>query len=238
MTTTFVFCDLVGSTALLTELGPVEGEELRKQTFVALREALEAHHGIEVKSTGDGLMATFASVSDGARGAVALQQGAARVARRRAGSGAAGMVALRVGISLGDASVEDGDYYGASVVEPARLCDAASSGEILVSDLVRALVGSRPELSFGEARSYELKGLGVVSATPLVWSEVAAASAVPAALRVEETAIFVGRAEELEVLGVAWKEAAVGARRAVLLGGEPGIGKTTLAARAAHHAHG
>ncbi len=52
---------------------------------------------------------------------------------------------VRIGVSLGDATVEEGDYFGEPVVESARLCAHARGGQIVVNDLVRQLGGSRDE---------------------------------------------------------------------------------------------
>ena len=59
VTATFLFCDLVGSTALLTRLGDDAGDEVRRECYAVFREALAAHGGREVKSTGDGVFAVF-----------------------------------------------------------------------------------------------------------------------------------------------------------------------------------
>ena len=46
---------------------------------------------------------------------------------------------VRIGVSVGEASVEDGDYFGEPVVEAARLCAQAGGGQIVVNALVRQL---------------------------------------------------------------------------------------------------
>jgi len=70
---TFLFCDMVGSTDLLSQLGDAVSDELRRDFFEALRAALVSFHGEEVKSQGDGLMATFTSVAEALACAVAMQ---------------------------------------------------------------------------------------------------------------------------------------------------------------------
>ena len=76
---TILFTDLVDSTALLRELGPDRADEVRRAHFRSLRDAVAAHDGHEVKSTGDGLMVAFDRPSDGAACAVELQQRTARL---------------------------------------------------------------------------------------------------------------------------------------------------------------
>ena len=66
---------------------------------------------------------------------------------------------MRVGISAGDATFEDDDWFGTPVVEASRLCAGAAGGQILVSDLVRALAGSRCEFELQPLGTVELKGL-------------------------------------------------------------------------------
>ena len=82
-TVTVVFTDLVGSTDLASRLGHDAYEALRHEHFSALRTAVAAHNGTEVKTTGDGLMLAFASGADAIACAVAMQQ-ATDVAARRA----------------------------------------------------------------------------------------------------------------------------------------------------------
>src|SRR5262245_17121422 len=96
-TVTVVFTDLVGSTELASRLGHDAYEALRQEHFAALRTAVATHNGNEVKTTGDGLMLSFASAADGIACAVALQQatdGAVRRAHRQP-------LQIRVGISSG-----------------------------------------------------------------------------------------------------------------------------------------
>ena len=65
---------------------------------------------------------------------------------RRCTDGTAGDVgrqAIRVGLSAGDVTWDDGDCFGTPVIEAARLCAVADGGQILAADVVRVL-GSRP----------------------------------------------------------------------------------------------
>ena len=72
-------------------------------------------------------------------GAVAMQQAVARHNRRSDGAD----LAMRIGVSAGDATFEDGDWFGTPVIEASRLCGEADGGQILLSDLVRALAGTQ-----------------------------------------------------------------------------------------------
>lgn len=151
---TVLFTDLVESTALMGRVGPEQAEVLRVEHFGLLRAAVEAHGGREVKNLGDGLMVVFATVSGSLDAGVAMQQ--AFEARNRAADEA---MAIRVGVSTGEADVADGDYFGVPVVEAARLCAMAAGGEILAADLVRMMAGARGGHRFDPVGLVELKGL-------------------------------------------------------------------------------
>jgi hypothetical protein len=133
--------------------------------------------------------------------------------------------------------MEDDDVFGTPVVEAARLVAVAASGQILCTALVRAVAGSRAGVEFSDAGSLELKGLpDPVPACLVAWEPTAdaVASVVPLpSLLVAPGRVFVGRNDELVRLRQLAKEAAAGARRLALVGGEPGIGKTRLAAQLA-----
>ena len=73
-TVTVVFTDLVGSTELASRLGHDAYEALRQEHFTALRTAVAAHSGTEVKTTGDGLMLRFDSAANAVACAIAMQQ--------------------------------------------------------------------------------------------------------------------------------------------------------------------
>jgi predicted ATPase len=143
---------------------------------------------------------------------------------------------IRVGVASGECDVEDGDYFGLPVVEAARLCAKADGGEILVTGLVRMLARSRSTVALKPVGALELKGLDEpVETFRVVWSPIDPSTTrppLPARLASAVTSTFVGRGDEHEQLMTAWKEiVAGGSGRLMLLAGEPGIGKTTLAAR-------
>ena len=74
VTATFVFTDLVDSTATAARLGPDAAEELRQKHFRLLRSAVTASGGVEVKNLGDGVMVMFTSPSRALACAAAMQQ--------------------------------------------------------------------------------------------------------------------------------------------------------------------
>jgi len=228
-----VFTDLVGSTALLSRVGEDAAEELRREHFGLLRAAVEPGGGREVKNLGDGLMIVFDSAAEAVAAAVRIQQEFDLRNRR-----AEHALQVRIGIALGDADVDDEDYFGIPVVQAARLCAKCDADEILVTDVVRMLTGTRGGLTFESLGELELKGLDEpVGACRVVWSPLDPVSErppFPPRLAAALSANFVGRRHEHDQLVAAWKSVASDdERRIMMLGGEPGIGKTTLAARLA-----
>jgi tetratricopeptide (TPR) repeat protein len=225
---TILFTDVVNSTELLGRLGDDRAESLRRSHFTALRDVIAEHGGTEVKTMGDGFMVVFASAVDAARCAVSMQQAVSHES-----------VELRIGLHVGEPMREGGDYFGTPVVVASRLCDAAGGGQILTSDLVHALVGSRGELQFHDAGFLALKGLEEpVAAWEVDWQLAEGEQiSLPTQLSAGERLPFVGRDELLDDLKIQWKKAQGGHRALVMLAGEPGIGKTRLAAEFAQHAH-
>src|SRR5215472_15450207 len=92
--------------------------------------AIAAHKGRLVKTTGDGLLAEFASVVDALRCAVEIQRG---IASRNAALASDKRLDHRIGIHQGDIIVEDGDIFGDGVNIAARLEALADPGGICVS---------------------------------------------------------------------------------------------------------
>ncbi len=256
-----VFSDLVDSTALLATLGDDRMEGLRRTHMADVAGAVESAGGRVVKTLGDGAMASFESALGALRAAAAIQ---ASVERLDAAHDEIG-VAARVGVAAGEPIPDGDDLHGMTVVIASRLSAAAGTGEVLVQDLVQALVASRDGVPLSDPRDYELKGVPVsVRASALMWRELAvtveepagatAAAGASGALPVEQIDTLappearlpsvlaaymeeplIGRDREIAAL----REATLSrpGRRAVVILGEPGIGKTRHAAAAAAEAH-
>jgi len=231
-----LFTDLVGSTELMTRLGDSVFDEVRSQHFVELREVITRGGGTEIKTTGDGLLATFTSAAQALAVATGIQQVTERHGRTREVS-----LSVRVGLALGEVAVEGGDVYGTPVVEAARLVGAARPGQILATAVVRTVAGTRAGVPFTVFGTLELKGLpDPVAVIEVGWESLTSpgGAGVPLpGLLLRTSRIFVGRATELSHLRARWKEAVGGRRSLVLLGGEPGVGKTRLAAGLAKELH-
>ena len=126
------------------------------------------------------------------------------------------------------------------MVEAARLCSTARSGQVLVAALARAAAGRRSTYAFLSIGPLELKGLPEpLEVFDLAWEPLdvgLGAGEVPLPVRLTHrpAAGVVGRGTELALLGSAVKKVAAGeGSEVVLVSGEPGQGKTTLVAEAA-----
>src|SRR5215468_3431791 len=220
---TLLFTDLVDSTALLQRVGDERAQRVLHAHRQLLREAIAQHGGREVKWLGDGLLASFASVADGVRCAVAMAQRARRpVAGERLG--------LRVGLHVGEVLADEDDYAGTSVVLARRLCDRAAAGQILCSTVVVELLRGRQGFEFNAVGPIELKGF----ADPVSGHEVAYRPEAGAACLRHMP--FTGRTAERRRLIERLEESRAGQGGVVLLAGEPGIGKTRLLAEVAETA--
>jgi class 3 adenylate cyclase/tetratricopeptide (TPR) repeat protein len=232
-TATVLFTDLVGSTELLARLGDAAFDELRRSHFATLRQTVARADGEEVKTLGDGVLAVFSSSASALACAVAMQQAVDREARSSSGP-----LAVRVGLALGDVLFEEDDVFGTPVVEAARLVATAKGGQILATALVRAAAGARTDVEFVELGPVALKGLSAaVSTCEVLWRPVAVSGVPLPPFLTGGGLVFVGRQPELDRLEGHWNEAAAGKRRVVLVGGEPGIGKTRLASELARAVH-
>lgn len=232
--------DLVGSTRLASDVGPVRADELRDEYFGLLRDAIVETGGREFKNTGDGLMVAFTSASAAVQCAALTQQ----LFERRYRS-AEQRLHIRIGLGTGESTVKDGDYFGMPAIEAARLCDKAPADAILVSPVTRMLAGRVEGVRFEPIEALELKGIPEpMEAFAVIWEPLGDESGVqvgpwpvPTAVRSVPRAPYVGRAGERALVELARRQARAGARQVVLLSGEPGIGKTRLASYQALGAH-
>ena len=144
---TVLFTDIVDSTQCAAQMGDEKWRKLLDQHDRVAGQMVENHRGKLVKSTGDGILATF----DGPGRAVrcALSFGAAA---RQLG------LPLRAGLHTGEIEVRGRDIGGITVHAAARVMAQSGSNEVLVSRVVTDLVAGAG-LKFSERGSFELKGL-------------------------------------------------------------------------------
>jgi class 3 adenylate cyclase len=144
---TVLFTDIVGSTERATQLGDTAWAAVLATHDRVVERHITAARGIVVKSTGDGVLATF----DGPARAVDCAC-AIRDAMEDLG------LSIRAGLHTGEIEMEEGDVPGIAVHIAARIMSLAAPGEVLVSGVIPPLVlGSR--LAFTDRGSHELKGV-------------------------------------------------------------------------------
>jgi class 3 adenylate cyclase len=148
-----LFTDIVGSTEQAMATSPEVAGQLRRRHFLMLRQAIFDSDGIEIKTLGDGIMASFPSSSAAVACAVAMQEA---IDRDNRANGT--VIGLRVGVSCGEAIRDTVDYFGPVVVEASRLCALADGGQILVSDALRVAARHRAVAPFRELGAMDLKG--------------------------------------------------------------------------------
>ena len=158
-----VFTDVCGSVAQTQELGDDGHVRLLGEHNEIVRKELASHDGREVKHTGDGIMASFTSVVSAVGFAVEVQR-RLQVRNERAVT----PFEVSIGISAGEpVTGDDNDLFGAAVQLAARLCAAASPGDIAVSVAVRELCMGKT-FQFDNSGLLDLKGLSQPTQTYVV----------------------------------------------------------------------
>lgn len=144
---TVLFTDIVDSTRLAAERGDRLWQDLLQKHHDVARSLFRSHGGTEIKSTGDGFLATFLGPTPAITCAKALHERLGRIG-----------LPIRAGIHIGECNVRDGDVSGLAVHLASRLQSLASQGEIIVSRTVKdLLVGS--QFQFNDKGTVPLKGI-------------------------------------------------------------------------------
>jgi class 3 adenylate cyclase len=142
-----LFTDIVGSTERATELGDRRWGELLETHDGLVRRQLERFEGREVKTMGDGFLATFDGPARGIKCAREVVTGARELG-----------LEVRAGLHTGECEVKGDDVGGIAVHIGARVGALAGAGQVLVSGTVKDLVvGSGIE--FDDRGSHSLKGV-------------------------------------------------------------------------------
>jgi len=142
-----LFSDIVGSTALASQVGESRWRELNGTHNERAQAVIDRYDGRLVKWTGDGLLATFDSAERAVRASVAM----------RSWIGELGLK-LRQGIHMGEVEVQPTDIRGVPVHAAARIQSLAEPDEILVSETIRDLLEGSG-IDFRDRGEHELKGL-------------------------------------------------------------------------------
>jgi class 3 adenylate cyclase/tetratricopeptide (TPR) repeat protein len=214
---TLMLTDIEGSTALRTTLGDPETDALFHECDELIRQQIEDNKGQDQKAAlGDGFLAVFVSTRRALACAIGIQRALDSFNLNRVGRA----LRVRIGLNTGEVAWQDGQLSGEAAHAAARVCAEASGGQILVSDVTRQLAGTVADVTFHDTGEHELKGF------PEPWRlwEV---------VWVRETTqvphqVFVGREAEMAALRSKLVAALDGNGGLVLIGGEPGVGKTTL----------
>jgi len=151
-----VIADVVGYSALMEEDDRSTVAQMRRLSTDIVAPITERFSGRVVKGTGDGWLAEFGSATDALLSSLEIQ---AELAARQEGTPEERRLVLRIGVSLGEIAVEDGDVYGTGVNLAARLESIAVPGGVCISDWVHAQVHSLPWLRIEDMGPQDLKSL-------------------------------------------------------------------------------
>jgi class 3 adenylate cyclase len=142
-----LFTDIVASTEHQARAGPGEWSRLTDRHDAMVRAAISRHRGHEVKTTGDGFLATFDATGRALHCAADILAGAKNIG-----------VDLRAGVHTGEVEVRGHDIAGLAVTIARRVCDLAGPRQLLVSETVRMnMVGAG--FQFKDQGEHELKGI-------------------------------------------------------------------------------
>nr|WP_232065058.1 BTAD domain-containing putative transcriptional regulator [Mycobacterium cookii] len=235
-TVTFLLTDIEGSTAAWeADAGAMAAALARHDDLVQQVVTSRAGRLIKTRGEGDATFSVFERASAAAAAAIELQE-----AISHEPWGLQEPMRIRVALHTGEVELRDGDYFGRAVNRAARLRSLAIGGQILCSGAIAELVvDSLPDdVVLADVGMRQLKNLArpehvfelrlETSAPPQEANDAPIERPdLPAVLT--GPGPFVGRGRELEGLVSAWQTALAGGTHAVLIAGEPGVGKTRLA---------
>jgi class 3 adenylate cyclase/pimeloyl-ACP methyl ester carboxylesterase len=150
-TAIILFADIVDSTALTERMGDAAFRERARSLDASLRTIITGAGGtpIDGKLLGDGVLATFPAAAQ-----------AIDAALRCATAGNDGGLPLHLGIHAGDVIREQNNVFGGAVNIASRISGLSAPGEVLVSDVVRALARTSANVTFEDRGEHALKGVG------------------------------------------------------------------------------
>ena len=234
---TVMFCDLVGSTALSARLDPEDVRELIQIYHGCLTDVIREHQGNTALFLGDGVLAYFGypqahedDAEQAVRAGLAMVEAVGRLQVRPDAR-----LAIRVGIAtgtvvigelVGQGAAQEHAAFGETPNLAARLQVLAEPGTVVICGTTRRLTAGHFE--YCELEPASLKGF----ADPMRAWKVLRPSGVESRFEARRDAPLtqlLGRQEEIEMLSRRWRQAVAGEGCAVILSGEPGIGKSHIA---------
>ena len=232
---TVMFCDLVGSTALSEQLDPEELQTVVRTYQEVSAQVIERYEGYIAQYLGDGLLVYFgypaAHEDDVAR---AIRAGLEIVtALDQTRSQFPQPVQVRIGIhtglvvvgQMGGGSRHEQLALGETPNIAARVQGQAQPDEVVISAMTQRLVVGLFEIE--DRGRYELRDISTPQRLYRIMAESTVQSRFEVAVQAGLTPL-VGRDDELGVLRERWSHAQAGHGQAVLVSGEPGIGKSRL----------
>lgn len=167
-TVTIVFSDIEQAARRSEELGDAAWRRLLRLHNSVVRRQLDRHGGHEVTAQGDGFMLAFPT----ARAAVLFAIDVQRTLDTHGRSRPADLMRVRIGMHIGEAVAADGDRFGHVAILASHIADEARGREILVSSVVREVIESRGDLTFGPTREASLNGFsGAHRLHPILWED-------------------------------------------------------------------
>jgi WD40 repeat protein/class 3 adenylate cyclase len=239
---TFLIADVRGYTAFTQHEGDEAAGRLAAAFAEIAQEGVEAWGGVLLELRGDEALAVFSSARSALRAATELVEAFAEASR----DDPALPLGVGFGLDAGEAVPVAGGYRGGALNLAARLCSKAGAGEVLASEGVIHLANAIEGLSYQPTEPFEMKGINepvravriTPSRPPEPTSPRTTEDKTGADLPQELDLVspFVGRETELRWLRWSWRRARHGHCRGVFIIGEPGMGRTRLAAELARAA--
>ena len=235
---TVMFCDLVGSTALSTQMDPEDLRDVITSFQDECREAIKRYDGFIARYMGDGMLVYFGypqahedDAERGVRAALAILSAVPGL-HDDVGARYGANVAVRIGVATGPVVV--GDIVGEGASEEAavvgetpnlaaRLQGVAKANQVVIGPGTQRLIGSSFQLE--DIGLHELRG---ISDPVRAWCVAGVREAPSLEAHSSSPRTLVGRREELGLLSRSWESAREGHGQVVLLQGEAGIGKSRL----------
>ncbi|EME69518.1 hypothetical protein H261_13179 [Paramagnetospirillum caucaseum] len=149
---TVMFTDMVGSTDLTQARGDQAAQEIVRKHNAIVRTALTQFAGREVKHTGDGIMASFASAANAVEATVQIQRQVTTHNEKQPNL----PLHLRIGLNAGEPIQEEDDLFGSTVQLAARVCAATDSDQTLCTQVVKDLAAGKG--AFQDGGMHALKG--------------------------------------------------------------------------------